>query len=240
MVAYGVELVKTFLDTTPDEVTDPLRIEFRRTLSANFHPRGTHFDGFVARLYEFDDAFEPASFPGYAIGLRVADLPIRAQSDEREMSIRLERTVDCRDQQLQIVKTLYQAYEDFFVSAAQRFGESHRDALLPSCWDKFRHHIGLYLMRFRDPAKLQHPEWIAIALTRNDEHEDSIAFEVIDNRIVPLTTLPLTRANSIALQIDSVKVGAALPFEITKESLTAFLRHHGIFRVDIAKTQHFQ
>lgn len=239
MVAYGVELVKTFLDTISDEITDPLRIEFHRTLSVNFHPRGTHFDGFVARLYEFDVAIEPALFPGYAIGLRIADLPIRAQSDEREMSIRLERTVDCRDQQLQIVTTLYQAYEDLFVSAAQRFGESHRDALLTPCWDKFRHHIGLYLMRFRDPVEAKHREWIAIALTRNDEREDSIAFEVIDNRIVPLTALPLTRANSLALPIDSVIVGAALPFEITKESLTAFLRHHGIFRVDISQTQHF-
>ncbi len=146
---YGVQLVEDFLGQPPPASTDPLRALFRSETLANFNPRGSHFDGFVARLSEC--AGPPGANP-------------LVTTSVTQPRTRLLKAIYSREQQLAIVHTLYRSSEDYFLSAVQRFGEHYRSDLLTPCWDKFRHMIGTWLMRFRDPASVDEREWIAIVL----------------------------------------------------------------------------
>jgi hypothetical protein len=214
LVRYGVELVETFLHQRADATADPLREQFRRATLLNFNPCGSHFDGFVARLFE---CAEPQSLPGYAIGFAAA---------HAGASMQLLPAIYSHEQQLAIVQMLYQCCEDYFVSAVHRFGEQHRTELLTPCWDKFRQCIGACLMRFRAPAACHEREWIALALGAAAQADDAIGFVVVDNRLVPVVAIDIG-----ALPLDVIAIGAALPFESTREALSAFLRRqrtHGV------------
>lgn len=240
LVRYGVELVEAFLGQRQGATADSLREEFRRATLANFNPRGTHFDGFVARLFECAEAREPASFPGYAIGLSVANLPIRTSASEPGTSMQLLRAIYSREQQLAIVQTIYQSYEDYFVSTVDRFGEQNRTQLLTPCWDKFRHDIGTFLMRFRNPASFQEREWIAIALARPHQEEEPVVFEIVDNRLVPSVALDIGGSPDSCrrkLPLDVIAIGASLPFESTREALSAFLSRNGVHGITIMAAQ---
>lgn len=240
LVRYGVEVVEGFLGQRQDTTVDTLREEFRRETLANFNPYGTHFDRFVARLFESVDAGESASFPGYALGLSVANLPIRTSAGEPGASIQLLKAIYSREQQLSIVKTLYQSYEDYFVSAVHRFGEQHRTDLLTPCWDKFRNDIGTFLPRFRNPASQREGEWIAIALTRPHRDEDPVLFEIVDNRLVPFVALdiggPLASGRHTQ-SLDVIAIGASLPFGLAREALSAFLRRNRVHGVAVVPAQ---
>lgn len=231
---YGVEVVETCLGQRRGTTADSLREQFRCETLANFHPSGTHFDGFVARLFERAEATGLASFPGYALGLSVADLPVRTAAFTPGTNMRLFSAIYSRDQQFAIVQTIYQSYEDYFVSAVHRFGEQNRTWLLTPCWDKFRHDIGTVLMRFRNPASFQEREWIAIALARPHQEDDPVVFEIFDNRLLPSVALDiggLSDGSGRALPLDVIAIGPYLPFESTREALSAFLsrnRVHGV------------
>ena len=234
LVRYGVGVVEAFLDKRQGATADSLREEFRCETLANFCPSGTHFDGFVVRLFEHTEPTDPVSFPGYALGLSVANLPIRTIANAPGTSIQLLKAIYSREQQLAIVQTIYQSYEDYFVSTVRRFGEQNRTQLLTPCWDKFRRDIGTVLMRFRNPASFQECEWIATALTRPHQEEDLVVFEIVDNRLVPSVALDISvppDGGRRKLPFDVIAIGASLPFESTREALSAFLsrnRVHGV------------
>jgi hypothetical protein len=238
LVRYGIEVVEAFLGQRQGATADPLREQFRSETLANFHPRGTHFDGFVARLFERAGATEPAFFPGYALGLSVANLPIRTSANAPGTSMRLFKAIYSREQQLAIVQTIYQACEDYFVSTVHRFGEQNRSQLLTPCWDKFRRDIGTVLMQFRNPASFQEREWIAIALTRPHQEEDPVVFEVVGNRLVPSVALDIgwpPGAGSRKLPLDVIAIGPSLQFESTREALSAFLSRNRVHGVSIVR-----
>lgn len=240
LVRYGVETVEAFLDQRQDATTDALREEFRRQAKANFNPSGTHFDGFVARLFECADACEPASCPGYALGLSVANLATRSSASEAGASMQLLKAIYSREQQMTIVQALYQSYEDYFVSAVRRFGEQNRAQLLTPCWDKFRHDIGSFLMRFRNPASFREREWIAIALARPHQEEDPVMFEIVGNRLVPLVALDIggpPASGNRTQPLDLIAIGASLPLASTREALSAFLSRNGVHGVAIVPTR---
>lgn len=240
LVRYGVEVVEAFLVTRQGASADPLREEFRRATLANFNPSGTHFDGFIVRLFECAEVRNAASSPGYALGLSVANLPIRTSASEPETCMQLLKAIYSREQQLAIVETIYQCYEDYFVSAVHRFGEQNRAQLLTPCWDKFRHDIGTLLMRFRNPASFQEREWIAIALTQPLQEAEPVVFEIVDNRLVPSVALDiagLPDSGRRKLPLDVIAIGASLPFESTREALAAFLSHNRMPGVAIVPAQ---
>lgn len=236
LVRYGVDLVEEFLDQHQCAAADPLREEFRGAARANFSPRGTHFDGFVARLFACPDAGQATSTSGYALGFSVENMTACAGAGHPDLGIRLEAAIYSREQQLAIVGRLYQSYEDYFVAAVQRFGQRHRDDLLIPCWDKFRHDIGSVLMRFRDPALGKEREWIALAVGRRTRTDDGIGFEIVDNRLVPAVALDIGARLDGARRpsaLDVIVIGASLPFEPTREVLQAFLARHAAARVRI-------
>jgi hypothetical protein len=142
--------------------------------------------------------------------------------------MRLLSAIYSHERQLSIVQTLYQRYEDYFISAVQRFGEQHGDELLPICWDKFRYEIGAFLMRFRDPSLHREREWIALALsdTGAEPDHDQVVFEVVENRLVPAVVLDIRgpMVNGRTLPLDVIAIGPSLPFESTREALSAYLR----------------
>lgn len=222
LVGYGVELVTDFLTARQNQAMDALREQFRSAALANFNPRGTHFDGFVARLFERIDAADPATFPGYALGLSVGALSRFA----------LQRAIYSRAQQLAIVESVYQRCEDYFVSAVQRFGERHSAELLPPCWDKFRRNIGTFLMRFRCPSRVNEGEWIALAIiSRVQQNKDAVTFQIVDNCLVP--TFVCDIAGSLAI----IAIGASLPFATTREALLAYLGRNRMSGVAIVSQQ---
>ena len=89
-------------------------------------------------------------------------------------------------------------------------------------------------MRFRNPASFEEREWIALALTRPHQEQDPVVFEIVDNRLVPSVALniggPPDRGRR-KLPLDVIAIGTSLPFEATREALSAFLgcnRVHGV------------
>jgi hypothetical protein len=236
---YGVELVEDFLHQRQAATTDPLQEQFRRATLTNFNPSGSHFDGFVARLYECVEPPLPAPFPGYALGFSCVDLPVPTSAGAAGASMRLLAAIYEREQQLAIVQTLYQMCEDYFVSAVHRFGEHNSAELMTPCWDKFRQAVGAFMMRFRAPASCHEREWIALALARPHLAEDPIVFEPVDNRLVPLVQIDiggLPASGRRTQPLDVIAIGAALPFESTREALAAFLRSNRMHGVAVVRT----
>lgn len=210
LVRYGVELVEEFLAQPAHRADDALRTRFRQAALANLHPRGTHFDGFVARLFEHAAPNAAAHCPGYALGVRTGALPAQPQHAIYE-----------RAQQCAIVASAYQACEDYFVGAVARFGERVGSDLLTPCWDTFRHLIGPFLMRFRDPALAHQHEWTVVAPAPSGPapQADPVRFAIVDNRLVPHAALVLG-----ARPLESIAIAPALPFATTREALRAYLR----------------
>lgn len=214
LVAYGVEVVTACLEREP--VADPLRRAFRRAALANLHPRGSHFDGFVARLFASPAT---AGWHGYALGLAVPAAPLPGMT--------LMAAIYAVEQQQAIIAALLHACEDYFVSAVQRFGARHHDDLLVPCWDRFRRDIGTFLMRLRHPDQSHEREWIALALA--GPRRDPVLFDVIGNRLVPGVHLAID-----SMPVDHIIIGAELPFATTREALAAFLGRHGMHGVRVA------
>lgn len=236
LVRYGVELVEEFLEQPGTGKTEALREEFRQATRKNFHPRGSHFDGFVFRLYDTSEAQVHSTFPGYLLGLSTAALPGPMQPTSQR-AMRLLSAIYSHERQVSILQTLYRRYEDYFVSAVQRFGERHGDELLPICWDKFRYEIGTFLMRFRDPGLHREREWIALTLSGKDAEpdHDPVVFEVVENRLVPAVVLDIRgpTVNGRTLPLDVIAIGPSVPFDSTREALSAYLRFNRIGDVAI-------
>lgn len=220
LVRYGVELVEAFLAARQAISTTPLREQFCRATRTNFNPRGTHFDGFIARLFEDGGACAAASHPGYALGVRVAGLPVR-----------LGQALYAPAHQLSIVASIYQACEDYFVYAVERFGEHYCMDLLTPCWDTFRHVIGPLLFRFRPPALAAEREWIALALALPQPGKDPVIFTIADNRLVPGVALSFG-----AQTLAAIVVGIGDAFDATREVLLAYLSRQGMHGVGIIRT----
>ena len=218
LVRYGVAVVEGFLAARLEACTDPLRTQFCRAALENFHPRGTHFDGFVVRLFDCEEAGTAPNCPGYALGVRAADLPLR-----------LGQAIYAPTRQLAIVAAAYQACEDYFVSAVDRFGGRYRADLLTPCWDAFRHHTGMWLMRYRQPHLAAEREWIGVALAKPQQEADPVTFQIVGNRL-----LPAVRIHIGARTLETITIGATLPFETTCEALRAYLGRHGMHGIAIA------
>lgn len=224
LVRHGVDLVERFLAARRDTTGNPLRERFRQATLANFNPRGTHFDGFVVRLFEHADGAAAAGRQDYALGMRTAALPAR-----------LGQAVYVPERQRAIVASIYQACEDYVVGAVARFGERCLDDFLTPCWDTFRHEVGPFLMRFRPPALAHEQEWVALVPARGRQCADQVTFPIVDNRLVPTAALALG-----ARPLDAIAIGPALPFGTTCEALRAWLgqrRMPGLAIVPLAGNQ---
>lgn len=225
LVQYGIDLVNTFFGMRAQPGKEPLRAQFCRDVAAHFNPHGTHFDGFITRLFDTSktDVAGPAS--DYALGLSTAALPVRTAHNTAHARILLLSAIYPRDEQLSVVQALYQRYEDYFVSAVERFGDRYRDDLLFTCRDRFRHDIGTFLMRFRDPVSRYQGEWIAIALALPDDNDERIEFNVVNNRLLPVVSIDVIKRvdTKRQLPLSSIAVSASLPFASTQEALLAYM-----------------
>jgi hypothetical protein len=233
---YGVELARSCLRAACAAPENGLRGEFRQYVLAHFDPRGTHFDGFVTRLFDMgEDVYARAGLPSYALGLTSAALaaPRTAGSPA---AMRLYCAIYSSEKQRGIVQALHRRYEDYFVNTVARFGERHVEDLLPACTDRFRCDIGTFLMRFREPGSCHEREWIAIALASSDGDANPIQFDIRENRFVPVAALNIADPpvdGRRRLPIDVVAIGASLPAEPTREVLRAYLRRHGLAQVAV-------
>lgn len=223
---YGIGRVDEFLAQRAGTTQDAFRKTFCEASRLNFNPRGTHFDAFVARFFECALLGHPAAPSEYALGLSVSRLSATTCSASPKATARLAAAIYDREHQRSIIDSVYSAYEDYFVSAIQRFGERYLNDLQTPCWDKFRHDIGSMLIRFRDPFLANECEWIAIALIGPQTSDIDIKFEIIGNRFVPTVALDLRSEIDCergACAIDTIVTGPSLPYEPTREVLQAFL-----------------
>lgn len=229
VLAYGIALARSVLAAELAGCTDDLSRRFCRAVIENFNPRGTHFDYFAARLYQDTGAstWPGSGGPGYAVGLRTADLPTRSVAPDRPARMQLQPVIYAADEQHHIVRTLHAAYRVYFATAVERFGERAAQQMLVSCCDMFRHDIGTFLIRLRDPALVGEDEWIAIALARSDQcGNDGVLFDMVDNRFAPYVAIDITkpaRDGARRLPLASIVVDSSLPPDTAAEGLRAFL-----------------
>lgn len=228
VTGYGIDLVQSFLQFRAATSQPGASAEFCNALLANFHPRGSHFDCFLARLFEDADGPDRQgnTCPGYALGLSTNHMALRAEQRHEGAAVLLQQAIYLRRQQLDIIGRTYATYESFYARSLLRYGSAGQDTILTPCWDMFRRDIGEFLPRFRSPARNHEKEWLAIALTDADQEEDGVFFDVVDNRLVPAVRLDISRPSrngSRALPLQSLVIGSALPYEITREALQVFL-----------------
>lgn len=228
VAGYGIDLVRSFLQFRAMTSQPGASAEFCAALLANFNPRGHHFDCFLTRLFENGDGPDGLgdSGQGYALGLATGHMALRAEQRHQGASVLLQQAIYTREQQLAVVERLYASYESFYARSLRRHGEASRETILTPCWDMFRRDIGDFLPRFRCPARSHEKEWLAIALYGPNQEDDGVFFDIVDNRLVPAVMLDISRPardGSRALQLHSLVIGNALPYEITKESLQIFL-----------------
>jgi hypothetical protein len=231
LVQYGVELVRSHLEGASGEADNGLRTRFRDDVRTYFDPRGTHFDGFVTRLFDIGSGSPQDGFPGYALGMAGDALAARDRTAASHGTVRLASAIYSSERQHAIVQALYRRYEDYLITAVERFGESCADDVSSSCTDRFRRDIGCYIMRFRDPGLSGEREWIALALAAADGRGQPLWFDIRANRLVPAVALDIAahglprRRRSL---IDVIAVGPSLPAASTRESLEAYLRWQGL------------
>ncbi len=231
LVQYGVELVRSYLEGASGEADNGLRSRFREDVYTHFDPRGTHFDGFVIRLFDLGSGSPQNGFPGYALGMPADALAARDGAATGQGTVRLASAIYSSERQHAIVQGLYRRYEDYLITAVERFGESCADDVSLSCTDRFRRDIGRYMMRFRDPCLSGEREWIALALAAADGMPQPLRFDIRANRLVPTVALDIAvhglpgRRRSL---IDVIAVGPSLPAASTRESLEAYLRWQGL------------
>lgn len=231
LVQYGVELVRSHLEEASGEADNGLRRRFRDDVCAHFDPRGTHFDGFVTRLFDIGSGSPQDGFPGYALGMPSDALAGRDRTAAGQERVRLASAIYSSERQHAIVQALYRRYEDYFITAVERFSASCADDVSSSCTDRFRRDIGCYLMRFRDPGLSDEREWIALALTAADGRPQPLRFDIRANRLVPVVVLDIAAPDLLRRRrslIDVIAVRPSLPAGSTRESLEAYLRWQGL------------
>jgi hypothetical protein len=235
LVGYGVELILSLLQTQSDLSGEGLRRRFRDHVLTHFNPRGTHFDGFVARLFDIGGADAHCTVGGYALGLSSATLPVQPHAGGPPGGMRLHSTIYAIERQCAIVQTLYRRYEDYLFRAVERFGERHIDDFMSACTDQFRHDIGYLVMRFRGPAAAHEREWIAIVLAsayrKPGQDADPVRFDILNNRLVPVVALDIAEPGADGRRrpaVEVIAIGVSLPAESTREALKAYLRRHGL------------
>jgi hypothetical protein len=231
LVQYGVELVRSHLDGASGEADNGLRRRFRDDVCTHFDPRGTHFDGFVTRLFDIGSGSPQHGFPGYALGMPGDALVARDGTAAGQGTVRLASAIYSSERQRAIVQALYRRYEDYLITAVERFGEGCADDVSSSCTDRFRRDIGHYMMRFRDPGLSREREWIALAVAAADGRPQPLRFDIRANRLVPIVALDITAPNVTRRKrslIDLIAVGPSLPAGSTRASLEAYLRWQGL------------
>jgi hypothetical protein len=228
VTGYGIDLVHAFLEFRAATSQTRASADFCAALRVNFQPRGSYFDCFLARLFETADGLdrqgEPG--PGYALALSTGQMALRAEQRHEGATVLLQQAIYSRRQQLGIIGRLYATYESFYTRTLRRYRIAGHDTLLAPCWDMFRRDIAEFLPRFRCPSRQHEREWLAIALTGPDQDEDGVVFDVFDNRLVPAVKMDISRPGRNghrALPLHSLVIGAALPYEITREALQVFL-----------------
>ena len=231
LVQYGVGLVWSFLDEASDVPDDALRRRLRDDVRTHFDPRGAHFDGFVIRLFDVGSGTPRDGFPGYALGMPGNALAARDGTAPGQGTMRLASAIYSSERQRAIVRALYRRYEDYLITAIERFGQGCADDVSSSCTDRFRRDIGRYLMRFRDPGLSREREWIALSLAAADGRPQAVRFDIRANRLVPAVAIDIAapglprRRRSL---IDLIAVGPSLPGGSTRETLEAYLRWQGV------------
>lgn len=228
VTGYGIDLVQAFLEFRAATSQTDASAEFCAALQANFNPRGSFFDCFLARLFE--DEYGPDRqgelTPGYALALSTGHMALRAEQRHEGATVLLQQAIYLRRQQLDIIGRLYATYESFYARALRRYRIAGQDTLLAPCWDMFRRDIAELLPRFRCPSRQHEKEWLAIALTGPDQDDDSVVFEIIDNRPVPTVKMDISRPGHNGrrvLPLHSLIIGNTLPYQITREALQVFL-----------------
>lgn len=236
LVQYGVDLVRSHLEEASGKADHGLRRRFRDDLCTHFNPRGTHFDGFVIRLFDLGGSSPRHGFPGYALGMPGDALAAHDSTAAGQGAVRLASAMYSSQRQRAIVQALYRRYEDYLVTAVERFGESCAEDVSSSCIDRFRRDIGGAMMRFRDPGLSGEREWIALALAAAGGPPQALRFELRANRLVPALALDIAahglrrRRRSL---VDVIAVGPSLPAASTRESLEAYLRWQGLHGVAV-------
>jgi hypothetical protein len=190
------------------------------------------YESFVLRLHAGG-----ANAAGYRLGLSTASLEVRGDASAAGGALRLARAIYSRAQQQSLLERWCAACEDSYVDALALFGAERHDSFLATCWDAFLQVAMELVVLYRDPERAAEQEWVATLLDLrplSERANDNVQYALAANALVPYVSLPLrAQGETPGLCLQQILVDAALTGPAATAGVSAFLRHHGLFGVQV-------
>lgn len=182
------------------------------------------YEGFLLRLHA-----GVADSGGYRLGLCTAGMEVRGDASAAHGALRLARAIYSRAQQQSLLERWCAVCEDGYIDALTWFGAERHESFLATCWDAFLQVAKELVVLYRDPDRAAEQEWVATVLDvrpLSESGNDNVRYAVSANTLVPFVPLPLSDADPQRILVDAALTGPA-----AAQGVSAFLRHHGLFRV---------
>ncbi|MEW6373489.1 MAG: hypothetical protein AB1584_21415 [Pseudomonadota bacterium] len=221
--AYALPLLYAFIDERRRRQPDTPECRFGEALARGIEPAGSYFERYLVRMFAGADAAlaRHAGRPPYALGLRTAELDMAGRGGPRRRSFELACAIYDPSVQRAILEAIFAAFETYHARAAERFGPQNDEQVLASCWDGFRHAVGMVLLRFRPPHLRAEREWLATARWRSPAR-----FLVTGDELAPALSLRAHAPAARGLPIEHTLLHEGLPQPRAAESLRRFYRFH--------------
>lgn len=185
------------------------------------------YEGFLLRLHA-----GAADSGGYRLGLCTASMEVRGDASAAHGALRLARAIYSRAQQQSLLERWCAVCEDSYIDALTWFGIERHESFLATCWDAFLQVAKELVALYRDPDRAAEQEWVATVLDLRPPSEsgnDNVRYAVSANTLVPYVSLPWSDANLLRILVDTALTGPA-----AAQGVSAYLRHHGLFRVQVS------
>jgi len=223
--AYALPLLHAFIDERRRRQPDPRECRFGEALARGIEPAGTYFERYLVRMFAGADAAlaRHAGRPPYALGLRTGELDMAGRGGPRGRTFDLGSAIYDAAVQRAILEAIFTAFETYHARAGERFGPRNDEQVLASCWDAFRHAVGMVLPRFRPPQLRAEREWLATARWRSPAR-----FLVAGDVLMPALSLRAHSPAARGLPIEHTLLHESLPEPLAAQSLRRFYRFHRI------------
>lgn len=211
--------------------SDPARRFFCQEVQAHLQRialgQAVGYEGFLLRLHS-----GAAHSGGYRLGLSTAGMEVRGDASAAHGTLRLARAIYSRARQQSLLESWCAVCEDIYVDALAWFGVERHESFLATCWDAFLQVAKELVVLYRDPDRAAEQEWLATVLDirpLSESTNDNVRYTLSANTLVPYVSLPLSEAELRRILVDEILTGPA-----AAQGVSAFLRHHGLFRVQVS------
>lgn len=220
----GMARLRAFMTDRLARHSDPGRRFFCQEVLAHLQRialgQAVGYEGFLLRLHA-----GMADSGGYRLGLSTAGMEVHG-------ALRLARVIYSRTQQQSLLESWCAVCEDSYVDALTWFGTERQESFLATCWDAFLQVAKELVVLYRNPDRAAEQEWVATVLDLrplSESGNDNVRYALSANTLVPYVPLPLADADLLRILVDAALTGPA-----AVQGVSAFVRHHGLFRVQVS------